>query len=101
MPALPPGDVPAAFDQPAAGRAPLWPAADWWKGFGSDPQLTQLMAEAASEQSRHRASRGAAARRPMRARRQAGAALLPSLGFNANLNTLYGQANGTSLHETD
>ena len=33
--------------------------------------------------------------------RQAGAALLPTLGFNANMNTLYGQVGGTSQHETD
>jgi NodT family efflux transporter outer membrane factor (OMF) lipoprotein len=33
--------------------------------------------------------------------KQAGAPLLPSLGLNANANTLYGQAKGTSLHETD
>jgi NodT family efflux transporter outer membrane factor (OMF) lipoprotein len=33
--------------------------------------------------------------------RQAGAALLPTVGAGATVNTLYGQANGTSLHETD
>jgi outer membrane protein TolC len=33
--------------------------------------------------------------------RQAGAALLPQVGAGANLDTLYGQANGRSVRETD
>jgi outer membrane protein, multidrug efflux system len=98
-PSLPPGDVPAAFDQPAPGRAPLWPAAEWWKGFGSD-QLSQLMANA--EANNLDIAQASARLREADARaKQAGAALLPSLGFNTNLNDFYGQAKGTSLHETD
>ena len=99
LPSLPPGDVPAKFDQSAPDRAPLWPVADWWKGFGND-QLSQLVAEA--EANNLDIAQASARLRQADARaKQAGAALLPSLGFNANLNDLYGQAKGTSLHETD
>ena len=42
------------------GNAPLWPAPDWWQGFG-DPQLDQPDRPGAGEQSRHRPGRGAAA----------------------------------------
>ena len=98
-PALSPGDVPSAFEQTGMGRTPLWPAADWWKGFGND-QLTQLITEA--EAKNLDIAQAAARLREADARaKQAGAALLPSLGFNANLTNFNGQAKGTSLHETD
>lgn len=98
-PSLPPGDVPPAFEQAGKGQAPLWPAAEWWKGFGSD-QLTQLMTEA--EANNLDIAQASARLREADARaKQAGAALLPSLGLNANLTNFNGQANGTSLHETD
>ncbi|HEY2835817.1 MAG TPA: efflux transporter outer membrane subunit [Rhizomicrobium sp.] len=97
-PQLPPSDIPPGFEQ-SGGKAPLWPAADWWRGFG-DTQLVRLMAQAQS--SNLDLVQASARLRQADARaKQAGAPLLPSIGFNANLNELYGQAKGTSLHETD
>ncbi len=98
-PQLPPGDIPPAFEQIDRGRAPLWPAPDWWNGFGS-AQLSKLMATA--QANNLDIIQSAARLRQADARaRQAGAALLPSLGFGAGLDDLYGSAKGTSLHETD
>lgn len=99
MPVLAPGDVPAGFQQPMAANAPIWPSATWWQGFG-DPQLDKLIAQA---QANNLDIFQAAARvRQADARaRQAGAALLPSVGLNASATTFYGQANGVSQHETD
>ena len=42
VPQLSPQDVPAGFEQPAAADASVWPAQDWWKGFG-DAQLAALI----------------------------------------------------------
>jgi multidrug efflux system outer membrane protein len=97
-PALPPGDVPAAFEQ-ARSNAPIWPTPDWWQGFG-DAQLTQLMATAIANNLD--LVQAAARLRQADARaRQAGAALLPTLDLNGNVNSLYGRANGVSQSETD
>ncbi len=98
-PALEPGDVPAGFEQKPPANAPIWPARDWWKQFG-DPQLASLMDQA--QAGNLDIAQAAARLRQADARaRQAGAALLPTLGAGAGVNTLYGQANGTSQHETD
>jgi NodT family efflux transporter outer membrane factor (OMF) lipoprotein len=98
-PVLSPGDVPAAFEQPAPPGALPWPAAGWWTGF-SDPQLAALIATAQS--GNLDIAQAAARLRQADARaRQAGAALLPSLSLNAGTNTLFGNANGISQHETD
>ncbi|HYS45054.1 MAG TPA: efflux transporter outer membrane subunit, partial [Rhizomicrobium sp.] len=98
-PALQPGDVPAAFEQKAPANAPLWPARDWWTNYG-DPQLAALMDQARANNLD--IAQAAARLRQADARaRQAGAALLPTVGANAAVNSLYGQANGASLHETD
>jgi len=98
-PQLPAGDIPPAFEQTTSRNAPLWPARDWWTGFG-DAQLSALMM--AGEANNLDIAQAAARLRQADARaKQAGAPLLPSLGLNANVNTLYGQAKGTSLHETD
>jgi NodT family efflux transporter outer membrane factor (OMF) lipoprotein len=43
--ALATGDVPAAFQAPAAQGAPVWPSAGWWAGFGSE-ELNDLVAKA-------------------------------------------------------
>jgi outer membrane protein, multidrug efflux system len=98
-PTLPPGDVPAAFEQPVPRNAPIWPAADWWTGFG-DPQLTALIQKAQTA-NLDLAQAEARLRQADARARQAGAALLPTLGLNANVDSLYGQTGGTSQHETD
>ena len=98
-PGLKPGDVPSAFEQKAVFNAPVWPAKDWWTNY-KDPQLAALMDQA--QANNLDIAQAAARLRQADARaRQAGAPLLPQVGAGANVNTLYGQANGTSLHETD
>src|SRR6185312_10915118 len=70
-----------------------------WTGFG-DTQLSTLMT--AAEAGNLDIAQAAARLRQADARaRQAGAALLPSLGLNANIDTLTGQTGSTSRHETD
>jgi NodT family efflux transporter outer membrane factor (OMF) lipoprotein len=99
MPQLPAGDIPKGFQQAGGANAPLWPGAEWWTGFGDD-QLSRFMAEARANNLDM--LQAAARLRQADARaKQAGAALLPSVGLNADINTLYGQAKGTSQHETD
>ncbi len=98
-PQLPVSDIPPAFEQAGGKNVPLWPAQDWWNGFG-DAQLSALMTTARAN-NLDVAQASARLRQADARARQAGAPLLPGLGLNANLNTLYGQAKGTSLHETD
>ena len=98
-PALAPGDVPAAFEQRAPSNAPVWPAQGWWTGFG-DPQLSALIDQA--QANNLDIAQAAARLRQADARaRQAGAALLPSLGAGGSVNSLFGRADGVSQHETD
>jgi multidrug efflux system outer membrane protein len=99
VPTLPPGDVPAAFEQPAPPNAPVCPCPGWWMGFG-DPQLNALVNKA-QDANLDLAQAEARLRQADAKARQAGAALLPTLGLNANVNNLYGQTSGTSAHETD
>lgn len=98
-PQLPAGDIPPAFEQAGSRNTPLWPVQDWWTGFG-DVQLSALMTTARAN-NLDIAQASARLRQADARAKQAGAPLLPSLGLNANLNTLYGQAKGASLHETD
>ncbi len=96
-PSLPQGDVPAAFEQPAS--APVaWPTPDWWQGFGSG-ELTAL--EAAAQTNNLDIAQAAARLAQADARaRQAGAALMPTVAMNGNLNNFTGAGNGSG-NETD
>ena len=47
VPTLPSADVPAAFEQPIAVSAPVWPKPDWWREFGSE-ELNSLILAAQS-----------------------------------------------------
>lgn len=99
LPALPPGDVPAAFEQKAPANAPVWPAHDWWTSYG-DPQLSALMQQA--EANNLDIAQAAARLRQADGRaRQAGAALLPQVGAGASVTPQYGQVGSTSAQETD
>jgi multidrug efflux system outer membrane protein len=98
-PGLSPHDVPASFEQRPPAASPVWPAHDWWTNYG-DPQLSTLMTEA--ETNNLDIAQAAARLRQADARaHQAGAALLPQVGAGGSVNTLYGEANGSSQHETD
>ena len=98
-PALPAADIPAAFEQPSPQNAPVWPALDWWTNF-RDPQLRVLI-QTAQDNNLDIAQAAARLRQADARARQAGAALLPTLGLNGSVNSLYGQTGGTSAHETD
>jgi len=99
LPTLPPGDIPAAFEQPVSKSAPIWPATDWWSGYG-DPQLTALI-EKSQANNLDLAQAEARLRQADARARQAGSALLPTLGLNATANSFYGQTGSVSAHETD
>ncbi|MDE2465677.1 MAG: efflux transporter outer membrane subunit [Alphaproteobacteria bacterium] len=99
LPTLSSSDVPAAFEQPVAPNAPIWPAGGWWQGYG-DAQLSKLVGEAQAN-NLDLAQAEARLRQADARARQAGAALLPTIGLGGNIDTFYGQANGTPAHETD
>jgi NodT family efflux transporter outer membrane factor (OMF) lipoprotein len=98
-PALPPGDVPVAFEQSSPSNAPIWPAGNWWASYG-DPQLAALI-EKAQVANLDLAQAEARLRQADARARQAGAALLPTLDLNASVNSLYGETRGVSARETD
>ena len=75
-------EVPPTFRASAATQAAAWPAADWWRGFGS-PELTALIAQA----QKANFDLLAAIARVQQADAQvriAGAGLLPSLTATGN-----------------
>ena len=81
---LPSPTAPAAFEQTATPNAPIWPTPDWWRGFGS----TELNDLIAATQTGNLDLAGAETRvLQADARvRQSGAALLPTVGLNADAN---------------
>jgi NodT family efflux transporter outer membrane factor (OMF) lipoprotein len=97
-PSLAPGEVPATFEQTASAKA-IWPAADWWRGFGSS-ELAAL--EAAAQTGNLDIAQAVARLRQADARaRQASAALLPTISLNGNAQNLTGASNAGSGNETD
>jgi NodT family efflux transporter outer membrane factor (OMF) lipoprotein len=77
-------EIPPAYRASAATAETAWPAADWWRGFGS-PELSALIAQARVENF----DLLAAIARVQQADAQvriAGAGLLPSLNATANAN---------------
>lgn len=97
LPQLPPTDVPAAFEQQAAAAAPIWPEADWWRGFGSQ-ELDSLIATAQGGNLDLAAAETRILQADARVR-QVGSALLPtvSIGADANRQTDGGRSAGISL----
>jgi outer membrane protein, multidrug efflux system len=74
-------DVPAGWQQAAGGA--VWPAADWWRGFGS-AELDRLMAEA--EQANYDLAAAVARVREADAQvRITGAALLPTVSLGGSV----------------
>jgi len=87
-------NLPAAFAQPAAPEASVWPAADWWRGFGS-PELDGLVRAAELGN----LDLAASAQRVLAAEAQAriaGAPLLPTLdgGLDASRRRTFGGGSG-------
>jgi NodT family efflux transporter outer membrane factor (OMF) lipoprotein len=92
-------DLPAHFEQSAAPSGATWPAADWFRGFGS----AEL--EALIERAQHGNPDLAAARARVEQAdaqgRIAGAALLPSVDAGGNAQYYAGHSSAGSAHETD
>jgi len=97
IPALPAADVPAAFEQPTAISAPVWPKPDWWRGFGSE-ELNGLIAAAQSGNLDLAAAESRILQADARVR-QVGSALLPtvSIGADANRQISGGRSAGISI----
>jgi multidrug efflux system outer membrane protein len=85
--------LPAAWSEASrADGADIWPSSDWWQGFGSE-KLNQLIAEA----QRNNDDLAVAIARIEEADAQAriaGAALLPSLDFDADATRQHAQVAG-------
>jgi NodT family efflux transporter outer membrane factor (OMF) lipoprotein len=82
VPQLAQTDVPAAFEQPVAEGAPVWPEPDWWRGFGS-AELDGLIAAAQTQN----LDLAAAETRILQADariRQVGSALLPTVSIGGD-----------------
>jgi outer membrane protein, multidrug efflux system len=97
--AAPPADVPAAFEHATSATAGSWPAADWYRGFGSE-ELDSLVELAVANNGDLVAARERVAQADARAR-QAGAAILPAVGANGDANYLAGRSSQGSGHELD
>ncbi len=74
--------MPARFRSDEPSGAPIWPAADWWRGFGS-PQLDTLMT-AAIAHNQNIAAAVAQIREADAQVRIAGAPLLPTIGVTGS-----------------
>ena len=90
--------VPPAFEQTTGGGAP-WPDAAWFHGFAS-AELDSLIAQA-RENNLDITAAAARVRQADARARQAGAALLPEVDANGNIEQFGGGSHGATAHETD
>jgi NodT family efflux transporter outer membrane factor (OMF) lipoprotein len=91
--------VPVEWENGEAGAAALWPEADWWRGFGSEP-LDRLMETA----QRNNYDLAAAAARVLQADAQtriAGAPLLPALDGGVSGSRRWDRTSGSSSGRTN
>jgi outer membrane protein, multidrug efflux system len=92
-------DAPSAFENQPKDHSPQWPSAEWYRGFSSD-QLNALVALAATNNGDLAGARARIAQADARAR-QAGAAILPSVDAQGNVNYLAGHSVNGTARETD
>jgi NodT family efflux transporter outer membrane factor (OMF) lipoprotein len=92
-------ELPAHFEQAPAQAGGGWPAADWYRGFGSD-ELEALIARAQRGNPDLAAARARLEQADAQAR-IAGAALLPSVDAGGNVQYYAGHSSAGSAHETD
>jgi NodT family efflux transporter outer membrane factor (OMF) lipoprotein len=87
LPQLASSDVPAKFEQPVAEAAPIWPKADWWRGFNSE-ELNALIAQTQGGNLNVAAAETRILQADARVR-EVGSALLPtvSIGGDTGLRT--------------
>jgi NodT family efflux transporter outer membrane factor (OMF) lipoprotein len=91
-------EVPAQFEQ-AGAEGGNWPAADWYRGFGST-ELDALLERARQGSADLAAARARVEQADAQAR-IAGAALLPSVDADGNVNYYAGHSSSGTAHETD
>jgi NodT family efflux transporter outer membrane factor (OMF) lipoprotein len=100
--ALKPTYVPSSFTAPISTDAPLWPQADWWKGFDSD-ELNGLIATAQTNNLDLANALGVVLQAEGSAE-AAGAPLFPQIGLDAGAtrarSTLGGITTGTGTGVT-
>jgi len=77
-------DVPAAFEQPRAEAAPIWPKPDWWRGFGSE-ELDGLIAATQGGNLNVAAAETRILQADARVR-EVGSALLPTVSIGGDTN---------------
>ncbi len=94
-----PQPAPPAFEHALSGATAVWPAQDWYRGFGSD-ELDALVDFAVANNTDLAGARERVVQADARAR-QAGAAILPSVSGDANANYLAGHSQQGSGHELD
>jgi len=98
-PLQPPSIAPAAFEQRGAAASATWPAAGWYRGFGSD-ELNEFVDLAMRDNTDLTGARERVVQADARAR-QAGAAILPKVSVDANATYLSGHSQQGSGHELD
>lgn len=91
--------VPQAWKEEGVVSGPIWPAGDWWQGFGSN-ELNALIVKAQENNLDLAIAQARILQADARAR-QAGAGLLPSLGLDASANRQQGSAGGKTQSESD
>src|SRR6201996_7499074 len=91
--ALKPAYVPSNFTAPISADAPLWPQADWWKGFNSD-ELTGLIATAQTDNLDLANALGVVLQAEGNAE-AAGAPLFPQIGLSAGATRSRNSAGGS------
>src|ERR1700742_1778681 len=79
--ALKPTYVPSNFTAPVSAEAPLWPQADWWKGFDSE-ELNGMIATAQADNLDLANALGVVLQAEGNAE-AAGAPLFPQIGLDA------------------
>ncbi|HEX4619581.1 MAG TPA: TolC family protein [Steroidobacteraceae bacterium] len=94
-----PPAAPAGFEHAAQAAGTAWPGQDWYRGFGSE-ELDTLVDFAVSHNTDLAQAGERVAEADARAR-QAGAAILPSVGAEASGNYLAGHSAQGSGHELD
>ena len=94
-----PQPAPPAFEHAANAAAAVWPAQDWYRGFGSE-ELDALVDFAVANNTDLAGARERVVQADARAR-QAGAAILPSVSGEGNANYLAGHSQQGSGHELD
>jgi len=95
VPGLATGDLPVAFEQSTAEA--VWPAQDWWQGFGSSELVT--LENTAQNSNLDVAQADARLRQADARARQAGATLLPTVALNDNVQHFSGTTFGTTGSE--